>query len=304
MRGKLFSNILFLLTLPFWHNFCIVQARTGTERRQLQNDPPSLHLQPQKGVCRGSHCRLCRYRIHPTASAIPALQVYIEGATYDDADESWKITSPSNAPLRLWAVGNVDGRGGKGSITDVKAAFAYSSGAGNVTIDITPTTTGNFGGFTDESVAVAPTLIATHTDGSQPVRSDGKKLAKHGVYGRNTHFQEWALGDFTLTDSPIADFMDAFPEAPIEATGQINAYDINVTGLVEGEWIHIDLYGSILNSRGKVKSVFAPFSHDAEFTLLAAGPIGSTEVHAPGALVIFSAGLFFLARQRRNKKNA
>ena len=173
-----------------------------------------------------------------------------------------------------------------------------------MTIDITPTTTGNFGGFTDESVAVAPTLIATHTDGSQPVRSDGKKLAKHGVYGRNTHFQEWALGDFTLTDSPIADFMDAFPEAPIEATGQINAYDINVTGLVEGEWIHIDLYGSILNSRGKVKSVFSPFSHDAEFTLLAAGPIGSTEVHAPGALVIFSAGLFFLARQRRNKKNA
>ena len=59
-----------------------------------------------------------------TASAIPALQVYIEGASYDDADESWKITSPSNAPLRLWAVGNVDGRGGKGSITDVKAAFA------------------------------------------------------------------------------------------------------------------------------------------------------------------------------------
>ena len=126
----------------------------------------------------------------PNASAIPALQVYIEGATYDDADESWKITSPSNVPLRLWAVGNVDGRGGKGSITDVKAAFAYSSGAGNVTIDITPTTTGNFGGFSDESVAVAPTLIAIHTDGSQPVRSDGKKLAKHIVYGRNTHFQE------------------------------------------------------------------------------------------------------------------
>ena len=34
-----------------------------------------------------------------TASAIPALQVYIEGASYDDADESWKITSPSNVPL-------------------------------------------------------------------------------------------------------------------------------------------------------------------------------------------------------------
>lgn len=240
----------------------------------------------------------------PSASAVPTLQVYIEGATYDDQDETWKITSPSNAPLRLWAVGNVAGPGGKGPITDVKAAFAYSSGAGNVTINITPTTTNDFGGFTDTSVAVAPTLIATHTDGSRPVRSNGKKLPKHGVYGKNTHFQEWAFGDFTLTDSPIADFMDAFPEAPVEAAGQINAYDINVTGLVEGEWVHVDLYGSILNKRGRVKSVFAPFSHDAEFTLLSAGPISNTEVHAPSAMAVFAAGLFFIARKRRNKKNA
>lgn len=241
----------------------------------------------------------------PTASAVPALQVYIEGATYDDGKESWRITSPSNAPLRLWAVGNVAGAGSKGPISDVKAAFAYSSGAGNVTINITPTTTGSYGGFTDTSIAVAPTLIATHTDGSRPVRSNGKKLSnKHRVYGKNTHFQEWSLGDFTLTDSPIADFMDAFPEAPIEAAGQINAYDINVTGLIEGEWIHVDLYGSILNKRGKVKSVFAPLSHNAEFALLSAGPIGSTEVHAPGAMLIFSAGLFFVARKRRNKKSA
>lgn len=240
----------------------------------------------------------------PTASAVPALQVYIEGATYDDDEESWKITSPSNAPLRLWAVGNVAGRGGKGPITDVKAAFAYSSGAGNVTIDITPTTTGGFGGFADPSVASTPTLIATHTDGSRPVRSNGKKLAKHGVYGKNTHFQEWAFGDFTLTDSPIADFMDAFPDAPVEASGQINAYDINVTGLTDGEWVHIDLYGSILNKRGKLKSVFAPFSHDAEFALISAGPVSNTEVHAPGAMLIFSAGLFFIARKRRNKKRA
>lgn len=241
----------------------------------------------------------------PTASAVPALQVYIEGAAYDNDEESWKITSPSNAPLRLWAVGNVAGPGNKGPITDVKAAFAYSSGAGNVTIDITPTTTNGFGGFTDTSVAVAPTLIATRTDGSRPLRSNGKKLSnKHGVYGKHTHFQEWALGDFTLTDSPIADFMDAFPEAPVEAAGQINAYDINVTGLVEGEWIHVDLYGSILNKRGRVKSVFAPLSHNAEFALLAAGPIGSTEVHAPGAMLIFTAGLFLIARKRRNKKRA
>ncbi|MEQ9447934.1 MAG: choice-of-anchor N protein, partial [Rhodospirillaceae bacterium] len=76
----------------------------------------------------------------PSAQAVPALQVYIDGATYDDAEESWKITSPSNEPLRLWVVGNIDGPGGKGPLTDVRAAFAYSSGAGNVTLNITPTT--------------------------------------------------------------------------------------------------------------------------------------------------------------------
>ena len=35
------------------------------------------------------------------ASAVPALQVYIEGANYDDEAETGKITSPSNKPLRL-----------------------------------------------------------------------------------------------------------------------------------------------------------------------------------------------------------
>lgn len=239
----------------------------------------------------------------PAARAVPALQVYIEGATYDDQEESWKITSPSNTPLRLWAVGNIAGPGGKGPIYDVKAAFAYSSGAGDVSIDITPSTTNGFGGYTDPSVAAAPTLIATHTDGSQPVRSDGKKLAKHGVYGNGTAWQEWSFGDFTATDSPIADFMDAFPLAPVEASGQINAYEINVTGLVEGEWVHVDLYGSILDRQGRIKSVFAPFSHDAEFALLNA-PGTSTEVHAPGAALIFVAGFAFIARRRAQKKSA
>ena len=165
--------------------------------------------------------------------------------------------------MRLQAVGNVTGAGNRGPITDVRAAFAFSSIAGNVTIDMTQTTTNNYGGFTDPSIAVAPTLIPTHTDGSRPIRSNGKKLSnKHRVYDKNTHFQGWAFGDFKRTDSPIAGFMDAFPEAPVEAASQINVYDINVTGLIEGEWVHVDVYGSILNRRGKVRSVFAPLSQN------------------------------------------
>ena len=238
----------------------------------------------------------------PTAQAVPALQVYIDGATYDNAEESWKITSPSNEPLRLWVVGNVAGPGGKGPLTDVRAAFAYSSGAGNVTLNITPTTTGGTGGFTDPSVAAAPSLLATHTDGSRPVRADGKKLSKHGVYGNGTHWQEWALGDMTLTDSPIADFMSAFPHAPLEASGQINAYDISVAGLNEGEWIHVDLYGAYFDNRGRVKSVFAPFSHDAEFAILpVTSTSGETPVPEPAAALILAPFLAFLMYRRHRQ---
>ena len=238
------------------------------------------------------------------ASAVPALQVYIEGANYDDEAETWKITSPSNKPLRLWAVGNVDGPGGKGSIFDVKAAFAYSTGAGNVTIDIASTTTNGLGGFTDPSTSGTATHIATHTDGSRPVRADGKKLSRHGVYGDDTVWQEWSFGDFTETDSPIADFVDAFPQAPLEASGQINAYEVSVTGLNEGEWVNIDIYGYILNNKGYVKSRFAPFSHNAAFEVASFNPSGDTAVPTPGAALIFGAGFGFLACQRRNKKRA
>ncbi|MGB0631193.1 MAG: choice-of-anchor N protein [Alphaproteobacteria bacterium] len=238
------------------------------------------------------------------AAAVPALQIYIEGANYDDEAETWKITSPSNKPLRLWAVGNVAGPGGKGPIFDVKAAFAYSTGAGNVTIDIASSTTGDFGGFTDPSTPTNATHIATHTDGSRPVRADGKKLAKHGVYGSGTVWQEWSLGDFTATDSPIADFVDAFPQAPLEASGQINAYDVSVSGLNEGEWVNIDIYGYILNSKGYVKSRFAPFSHNAAFEVSSFNPSSDPAVPAPGAGLIFAAGFGFLACHRRYKKRA
>lgn len=246
--------------------------------------------------------------LSPVAQAVPALQVYIDGAAYDDDEESWKITAPSNEPLRLWVVGNINGNGGKGPLTDVKAAFAYSTGAGNVTLNITPTTTGGVGGFTDPSIADAPTLEEIHTDGSRPVRADGKKLSKHGVYGDNTHWQEWSLGDMSRTDSPIADFMTAFPQAPLEASGQINAYDVSVTGLNEGEWIHIDLYGAYENKRGKTKSVFAPFSHDADFSLLALTDTSeeTAAVPEPASALILGPflGLLMYRRHRRLRRAA
>ena len=52
-----------------------------------------------------------------TAQAVPTLQVYLEGATYDTATETW--VADIGDPLRLWVIGNV---GSHGTISNVRLA--------------------------------------------------------------------------------------------------------------------------------------------------------------------------------------
>src|SRR5688572_30496497 len=194
------------------------------------------------------------------AQAIPLLQLYVEGATYNSATESWQANIPANGIIRLWAIGNVSGPGGKGTISDVKLAIAYGSGS-SPSFTLTPDTTDGFGGYTDPSTPSAPSLIQTKTDGSVPKLSDGSDLPSHGAYGAGVSWKEYALGNFTLSDSPSADFINAFPSIPQATSGsQINVYEITVTGT---DFVHIDLYDSIQSKNG-AKAIFAPFSHDAD----------------------------------------
>ena len=48
------------------------------------------------------------------AHAIPKLQIYIEGATYDTVTETWILDWDPMAgeKLRLWTIGNISGGGG------------------------------------------------------------------------------------------------------------------------------------------------------------------------------------------------
>jgi hypothetical protein len=70
-------------------------------------------------------------------------------------------------------------------------------------------------------------------------------------------FFEWELGDLTLTDSPMGDFINAFPGVLFPDTGQINVYEVTVSGFTA---VHFDVYNTVV---GATHSSFGPFSHDA-----------------------------------------
>jgi hypothetical protein len=198
-----------------------------------------------------------------TAFAIPTLQFYIEGSTYDYDTESWFIETSD--PLNLWVIGDV---GHYGDIYDVSlVAAVYTSELDGATISVTPTTTSL---ITDPSTPGAPTLDVdpniTPNNGQRPLLGDGSALPSHGIYvptrdmfDDGVSFFQWSIGDFDLVDSPIGDFIDEFP-SEFPSTGQVNAYEVDISGFSN---VHFDAFDHITVGNGKIKYLFAPFSHDA-----------------------------------------
>lgn len=207
--------------------------------------------------------------------AEPILQLYLEGATYDSSTETW-IADGDLGTLRLWVIA-------QSPVQDVKLAVAYASSETPI-INFTGSTTGGYGGFTDPSTASPATYSQTGADGSLPLLGDGTPLAPHGVYGPGTAWQEFDLGNFTLLDSPIADFVNSFP-SPGAKSGQISVYEVSVTG---ASTVHFDAYDHVDGSN-HVKYVFAPFSHDG----------GTGTVPAPGAVLLGVIGIGTIGAVRR-----
>lgn len=236
------------------------------------------------------------YAVAPSpVAAIPSLQLYIEGAQYESGSETWEIKDKT---FRLWVLGNVEAAG---AITDVKLTAAFSSAFGG-TITLTPALANPAfltGPTPDASLPSAPVLVTNPdstwsasgacadngTDGTIPCRGDWKVLATHGEYGAGVQWKEWSLGDFTLTDSPIGDFINALPTA-FPQQGQINAYDVSVSSFPVDATVHFDAFGLI-----GTESVFAPFSHDAAWV-----PWPAT-----GLLVASGAGLLVVWSSRRRR---
>lgn len=179
------------------------------------------------------------------AHAVPVLQIYIEGATYDTNTETW---TTSESEFDLWVIGDVDAQG---TILGVKLTASFFGLSGTMTV--TPTTTSL---ITDPSTPAAPTVFATGTGGHTV-------LPDHGIFNDPTMvgWTDFSLGDMSLTDSPIADFNgnEIFPTV-FPDNGQVNVYHIVMEGWTK---VHFDAYGETVNSSNGKKSFWkSPFSHE------------------------------------------
>lgn len=214
-----------------------------------------------------------------SAMAIPALQLYIEGATYEtggsDGDTWAKLGTGS---FRLWVIGSAGegdqvGIDANNRIRDVKFVASYSDSYLTTspllvpTLTFSPTTASASSGFTDTSTPTDPDGLLndilptgspfeeggtdaenwSHGGGDSDINPVGP-LETHGMLVSGRTAIEWNLGMFDLIDSPVADFSpvtvgsNGFP-VPTTHRGQINVYDVTVSGLERGEQVHFDVYG-------------------------------------------------------------
>jgi len=212
------------------------------------------------------------------AMGYPLLQRYLEGGTYDTETESWYLApegSSAGKPFRLWVIGNTSW---KGTIEDVRLSMAYSAEHriydeyGNIVRDLVVTltraTTGQgVDGFFDPSLPEPPQFIQYGDAGTVPLLGDGKPLPAHGIFGPDTVWQEWHLGDFTLQDSPIGDFIGDLPPPDTSTLGQINVYEISILfndgDSAHGVSVHFDAYNHV-EGKNHAFYRFAPFSHDTD----------------------------------------
>ena len=214
--------------------------------------------------------------------AIPALQLTINGGTYDTTTET---TVTSDLKFDLYSLLTADSAEGDYRLS-IAVVPALTVGAG-----------GDYGSFTLNGTVFDVT--GDMVFGTPPLDTFGRpdSLPTHGIY--DTYYTEFGFNFNSAQASNPYDVTDTgnIGVIPVAGTGAFwKMFEFNVTELTANTLLHFDLYrvdpttGTLFSANS-----FAPFSHDAED-----GPQGNN-VPEPQSLILLVMGLIVsVFASRRN----
>ena len=216
------------------------------------------------------------------AWAVPALQLDIQGGTYDGSTQS--ILASSNS-FSLYAYGLV----GTASLTDTYFLSVSLLGIAEPG--------GNYGSLTVNGNTINATGDMSY--GTPPLDSiaaewDPGDLSPHGIFP--AYFKELGFKFSAADKSGQYNTQDDAGSGPTAGTAMYyKRFDFDVSGLTPGLSVHFDLYNETF-SKGLELDVnkFAPFSHDAEAHVTT--PVPEPETYA---MLLAGLGLMGLVARRR-----
>lgn len=195
-----------------------------------------------------------------SAMAVPSLQLFIEQADYETPAEN-SVDSSTWAKLgttsfRLWVMGDISSGNPNvlNRLRDVTfvASFASTLSPG---LQFTPAVTSvALSGFADPSMPSDPDDGSGDQINVYPNSADipGDPISNHSPFGAPGRTAvTWNLGMFNLQDSPLGNVepstaveaIDNWFASPLSQMGQINVYDMLVSGMPVGAQAHFDVFG-------------------------------------------------------------